>query len=185
MVKKLSIAAAVLALAVAAAGCGGGNDTTTTTAEATPAGEWADGFCTAVTTWESALKDIASQFTDLSSFSQEGLQNAADDAKSATDQLVADLKALGTPDTQSGEEVKSSVDTFSTTIQSQLDSIQTTVDETSGIAELPAAAKKITTSVTAMTTAFSDTWSTIQNADVGGELKDALDSSSACTDLRS
>jgi len=184
MTKRLTVVAAVLALAVAAAGCGGGDDTTTT-AEATPASEWADGFCTSVTTWESALKDIANQFTDLSSFSQDALQNAADDARTATDQFIEDVKALGAPDTQSGEEVKSSIDSFATTLQTELDSIQTTVDETTGIAELPTAVKDVTASITTMSEALSSTLSTIEGADVGTELKDALDSSPACTDLRS
>jgi hypothetical protein len=176
--------AAVLALAIAAAGCGGSDESSDTT-EATPTSEWADGFCTAITTWTDALKAVPDQFTDLSSFSEEGLQSAADDVQSATDTLVEDLKGLGAPDTASGDEVKSSIDDLSSTLETQLDSIQTTVDDTSGITELPGAAQDILASLSAMSTAFSSTLSTIEDADAQGELKDALDSSSACDDITS
>jgi methyl-accepting chemotaxis protein len=183
MTKRLTTtaAAAVATLALVAAGCGGGGDTTTT--EAAPAGEWADDFCTAITTWTDALKNVTDQFTDLSSFSEEGLRTASEDVKAATDTLVADLKGLGAPDTESGDEVKSSIDELSTTLESELETIQTTVDDTSGITELPAAARDIATSLSAMSTAFSSTLSTIEDADAQGELRDALEASPACSDI--
>ncbi len=174
--------AAAAVLAVAAAGCGGSDESSS---EATPTSEWADGFCTAITTWTDSLTSVKDQFTDLSSFSEEGLRSAADDVRSATDTLVEDLKGLGAPDTESGEEVKSSLDDLSSTLETESDAIQTTVDETSGITELPGAAKDILASLSAMSTAFSSTLDTIENADAKGELEDALEASPACDDLTS
>ena len=179
MRRKLLVAIGVALLAIAAAGCGGGDDAAETTTEATPASEWADGFCTAVSTWQSSLEDITGRFTSLSSLSSENLQAAADDAKTATDELIEDIRALGTPDTQSGEEI----DDLGSTLETELDSIQATLDETSGITELPGALKDVSSSIAAMTTAFSDTYSTIRDAGAEDELRDALESSSACDDV--
>jgi len=183
MTRKLLVAISVAALAISAAGCGGSDESSSETTEPAPASEWADGFCTAITTWTGALTSVKDQFTDLSSFSEEGLQTAADDVKTATDTLVEDLKGLGAPDTESGEEVKSSLDELSTTLETELDAIQTTADETSGITEVPGAAQDIASALAAMSTAFSSTLSTIESADAQNELKDALEASPACADI--
>ncbi len=185
MTRKVLVAIAAGVLLIASAGCGGGDDSSSGTTEATPASEWADGFCTAITTWTDALEGVSDQFTDLSSFSQEGLQSAADDIESATDALVEDLKGLGAPDTDSGEEVKSSIDELSSTLETELETIQTTVDGTSGITELPGAAQDILGSLSTMSTAFASTLSTLEDADVQGELEAALGSSSACDGVTS
>jgi hypothetical protein len=183
MRRKSLVAIGIAVLAIAAAGCGGGDNAAETTTGPTPASEWADGFCTAFGTWQSAMEDISGRFTSLSSLSRDNLQAAADDAKSATDQLIEDVRALGAPDTQSGEEIEASVDDLTSTLETELDSIQTTLDETSGITELPGALKDVSSSITAMTTAFSDTYSTIRDTGAEDELRNALESSSACDDI--
>ena len=181
---RTAVIACIAALALAAAGCGGSdNESTSGSTETTATSEWADGFCTAVTTWKDELKSVTDRFTSLSSFSEENLQTAADDAKNATDELVQSLRGLGAPDTESGQEVKDSIDALATTLESELDSIQKTVEETSGVTELPTAAKDVSASLSAMSTALSSTLSTIESADAQGELKDALDASPACSDL--
>ena len=181
MTRKLLIVFGVVVLAIAAAGCGGNDESTSETSEATPASEWADGFCTEITSWTEALKSAGEGLT--SDPSQDGLQTAADDVKSATETLLEDVKGLGAPDTESGQDVKDAIDELATTLETETDSIQTTVDETSGITDLPNAATEITGSFEAMSTAFSSTLSTIESADVQGELKDALEASPACTEI--
>ena len=177
---KLLATTAVTALAIAAAGCGGSDESSSDVA---PASQWADGFCTAVTSWTDTLKAVPDQFTTLSSLSEENFQAAADDIGAATDALVEELKGLGAPDTESGDEVKSSIDDLSSTLETELDSIQTTLDDASGITELPGAAQDVLASLSAMSGAFSTTLSSIEEADVQGELKDALESSSACDEI--
>jgi hypothetical protein len=184
MTRKLLLVASIAALAVAVAGCGGSDETSETT-EATPAAEWADGFCGAITAWTDSLTSVKDQFTDLSSFSEEGLRSAADDMRSATDALVDDIQGLGAPDTESGQEIKASLDELATTLESEAEAISTTVEETSGITEIPGAAKDVLESLETMGTAFESTLSTIEDADVQGELEDALESSSACDDITS
>jgi methyl-accepting chemotaxis protein len=173
------VALVVVALAVTAAGCGGsGNESQTN-----PTAEWASGFCTAITDWTDSLKDVRSEFSDTSNLSQDGLESAAEDVRSATDTLVSDLKDLGTPDTPSGEDVKSAVDSLTTTVDDETAQIQETAQGVSSIADLPSAVSEISASLSALSTAFSQTLQTIDNADATGELRTALEDSPECADV--
>jgi hypothetical protein len=170
----------VLALAGMAAGCGGDDES-----EADPTAAWASGFCSAVTDWTNELGTITSQFSDTSNLSQDGLESAASDLRDATDTLVSDLKDLGAPDTSSGEKVKDSLDTLSTTLDDETSEIETTAQGVSSVADLPSAITKISASLSALGTAFSQTLQAIDSADVGGELQTALEDSPECADIKS
>ena len=178
------IASTVAALALVAAGCGG-SDETTTSAETTATAEWADGFCTAITTWTDSIKSVTEQFTDLSSFSQDGLEAAANDVQDATNTLVDDLQGLGAPDTESGQAVKDSLDELTSTVESEVATIEETAQGVSGITGIPGAASSIQTSLTAMSTALNSTLQTVESADAKGEIQTALEDSPACADLPS
>ena len=169
----------VLALAVAATGCGGSDNSSDTSA----ADEWASGFCGAVTDWKNSLKDITSRFDDTSNLSADGVQSAADDARSATDTLISSIKDLGAPDTESGQEAKDAIDSLSTTLDTEMSSIQDTAKGVSSLTEIPGAISTISTSVAAMSAAFSQTLTTISDADTKGELKTAFEDSPDCADL--
>ena len=182
--RNLILAFLVLALAAVAAGCGGSDDETTTTETAATA-EWADGLCTAISTWKSSLSSIASQFTDLSSLTEDGVRSAADDAKEATDTFRDDLEGLGTPDTESGDEIKSSVDDLSSTVETEVDSLETTVGDVSSLADVPTAVTAATASIEKMSTALSSTITTIKAADTQGEIKAAIDNSPDCASVTS
>ena len=176
-------ASIVAALALVAAGCGGGGNSTTTTTTTASATEWANGFCSAFATWDQSFKDATSQFTSLSSLSKDNFQKAADDIDTATQQLITDLKNLGAPDTESGQQVKDAVDSLATTLQTQIDAIKKTIDQTSSLTEIPGAAQDVATSLDTMNTALSSTTKTIEDANVKGELTDALKSSPDCSNL--
>jgi phage-related protein len=170
----------VVALAGVAAGCGGSSDEQTD-----PTAAWASGFCSAITTWTDDLQSITQQFTDTSNLSQDGLESAAEDARTSTQQLVDSLKDLGAPDTDSGQEVKSALDTLSTTLDAETAQIQETAQGVTGVTDLPSAITKISASLSALGTAFSDTLQTIDTADTKGELQTALEDSPDCADISS
>jgi len=174
--------AAILALALAgvAAGCGGDDES-----ESDPTAVWADGFCSAVTDWTDDLQTITSQFSDTSNLSEDGLRSAATDVQSATQTLVDELRDLGAPETDSGEEVKNALDTLSTTLEDESSAIEDTANGVSSITELPSAITKISSSLSALGTAFSQTLQTIENADASGELRSALEDSPECADISS
>jgi hypothetical protein len=180
-VRRFWIAAIlVLALAGVAAGCGGDDET-----ESDPTAAWADGFCSAVTDWTDELQTITSQFSDTSNLSEDGLRSAATDVQSATQTLVDELRDLGAPETDSGEEVKNALDTLSTTLEDESSAIEDTANGVSSITELPSAITKISSSLSALGTAFSQTLQTIENADASGELRSALEDSPECADISS
>ena len=174
------VAIVVLAMAGMAAGCGGDDGS-----DADPTAAWASGFCSAVTDWTNELQTITSQFSDASNLSQDGLESAAGDLRDATDTLVSDLKDLGAPDTDSGEEVKSSLDTLSTTLETETAEIEETAQGVSSVTQLPGAISTISASLASLGNAFSETLQTIDNADVGGELQTALEDSPECADISS
>jgi len=174
------VAIVVLAMAGMAAGCGGDDGS-----DADPTAAWASGFCSAVTEWTNELQTITSQFSDASNLSQDGLESAAGDLRDATDTLVSDLKDLGAPDTDSGEEVKSSLDTLSTTLETETAEIEETAQGVSSVTQLPGAISTISASLASLGNAFSETLQTIDNADVGGELQTALEDSPECADISS
>lgn len=171
----------VLAFAGVAAGCGGSDDES----ESDPTAAWADGFCSAVTDWTDELQSITSQFSDTSNLSQDGIESAAADVQAATQTLVDQLRDLGAPKTDSGQEVENALDTLSTTLEDESAAIEDTANSVSGITELPSAITKILSSLSALGTAFSQTLQTIDDADVSGELRTALEDSPECADISS
>ena len=177
---RLALSAVVAVAALAAAGCGGSDDS-----ESDPTAAWASGFCTAVTDWTDELQTITSSFSDTSNLSEDGLRTAADDVRSATQQLVDEIRDLGAPETDGGEEIRSALDSLSTTLETESAGIEQTVDSISGLTGLANAAASITTSLSAMGTAFSETLQTIDAADVDGELQSALEDSPECADISS
>ena len=112
---RLTLIAALIvsALALVAAGCGGGDDESS---DAVAADQWADEFCAAVSSWKDHLQEIRDRFTDLSSLNEDTLNEAADDAESATDDFVDELKDIGRPDTASGQEIEDSIQTLEDTV---------------------------------------------------------------------
>ena len=177
MRKQVALATVVLALGLFAAGCGGSDE------EADPTAAWASDFCTAITDWTDSLGEVTSQFTDTSNLSQEGLQTAAEDTRSATEELVEDIRGLGAPGTDSGEEIRASLDELSTTLETEAEKISDTVEEASGITGIASAITAASTSLSAMSSAFATTLQTIEGADVDGELQSALEDSPECAGI--
>jgi uncharacterized protein YoxC len=175
---SLLIAIVAATLAVAAAGCGGGDESATSTAA-----EWADGFCSAVTTWTDDLQRIRDERGDPSSISLDSLRTAVDEVDTATEGFVEDVRGLGAPETESGQEVEDSLQTLADTVESEKADVQTAVEDASGITGIAEAVTAIGTSLSAMGTAFQEALTTIQNADVGGELETAFEQTDSCNEL--
>jgi len=179
---RLAVACvAVLALAVPVAGCGGGDEQSAQS----PTAEWADGFCTAITSWRDSLETATGDLADASSLSRESLERTADDVGAATEQLVDDLRALGAPDTESGQEVEAAIDELATTLETELTQVEETVQGISGLTGVPSALSSLSTSFSAMAAAFASSLEALENADVQGDLREALESSPACDELSS
>ncbi len=167
-------AGVVLAAALLAAGCGSSKSAETTTTSSTV--EWANGVCSAVTTYKNSLTDTAKTLTgDLS---KSGLQDAADQVKSATDTFISTTKSLGKPDTDAGKQAKTTLDTLSSQLDADATTIQSTTD--SGVlAGISTATGALATAQTQITTAFDQ----LKGLDAKGELGDAFSQASSCSSL--
>ena len=169
---SILLAVVVSMLALVAAGCGGGDDSTTSAAD-----EWANDFCTAITTCKDAS---AAALRNVSSVSRDEFEQAAEDVRQATSDLEDELRSLGAPETESGEAAKQAVDDFSSTVEADRADIETAVEGVSGITDLPGAVQDVTTSLASMNAALSSLLTTIDTEDAQDELKTAFENSDAC-----
>ena len=162
-----------MAAALLAAGCGSSKSSQPPTTA-----DWANGVCSAVTTYTKSLKDAAQTLTG--NVSKAGLQDAADSVKSATDTFVSDTKSLGKPNTNAGQQAKQTLDTLS----SQLKTGESTIEDAAGTGLLQGAAAvtaALATAQTQVTTAFNE----LKGLDAKGELSQAFSQASSCSSLTS
>ena len=176
--KRVFSFAALLAVVILAAGCGSDDSQPSSTAD------WADGVCTAITTWTDSVKTAADPLKS-GDISEDSLQSAADDVKSATDTLESDLKDLGQPDTEAGEQAKDSLDQLSSDLSTDTDTIESAVEDVSGVSGIAAAATTVTTTLTKMQTQITSTYTSLTQLDAKGELETAFQEASSCQQLTS
>jgi hypothetical protein len=176
-VRRLLPVALVIVIAALAAGCGSNESA----APATPA-DWANGVCSAINTWKDSLTAAAEPLKS-GNISTDSLQTAADDAKSATDTLQSDLKDLGKPNTQSGQQAQDEIDQLSSDLQTDVDTIKSAADEASGAGGIASAAKTASTTLETMQTQVSSTITSLQQLDPEGELKTAFQQADSCQQL--
>jgi hypothetical protein len=179
LVRRALAVAGICAAVVLAASCGGDDDSES----ASPATEWAGSFCTALGTWGNELQR-ATQTLVLSP-STETVQEAGDDIRTATDELVTELDALGAPDTESGQEVVDAVDELTTTLDDQVSEVEETIESLGDSEETG-----VSTTVPAISQAFAEmrlasasALQTIQTAAADSELTDAFEQASSCDNL--
>ena len=178
--KRSLLAATVAGAALLAAGCGSSSDSGSSDATATAT--WADGLCTAITTWQSSISAIADSLKG-GSLTQDSLQSAADDAKAATETFTSDLEGLGKPDTEAGQQAKESVDKLATDIKADVTTIENTVADASSVSGILKAVPTITSTLATAGTQITGTVSTLQGLDAKGEIKSAFTSAPSCDTL--
>jgi hypothetical protein len=170
-----SSAAAGLGALALLAGCGGEDEPAAT--------QWADGLCTAITDWRTSVDETVAALRDGVT-SRDDLREAADELDAATESLGDDLRGLGRPETESGEEAEAAVDELSTSVEDSADAVRSAVDGVSGLADLPGAASTVTTTLNALFEAVESTVVELQGLDPAGELEDAFRDADSCADLR-
>jgi hypothetical protein len=172
---RAAAAALVVALALLA-GCGGsGGDTSATET-------WASGVCDAVTSWQGELKSIG---TDLqqNALTKSSLQASIDKATNATKTLSDDLKQLGKPDTQAGEQAKGEVTKLTNELSKNVDAIETAIADSSDAAGVLNAVTVTSGALSTMGQQVSATVSQLEKLDAQGELQQAFDKASSCDSL--
>jgi hypothetical protein len=170
--------ASLFLLAVLAAGCGGGGSSNDTAS----AQDWADGVCSAINTWTDSLSSAAQSLSG-GNLSENSLGGVTDDVKDATAQLKDDLSGLGSPDTESGDQAKQSIDELSTNIQQGVDTIDGAVKDATSGGSIVAAVTTATSTLSTMGTQVQTTFGELEQ--LGGELESAFKNASSCKSLTS
>ena len=174
------IAALVSVLALGlAAGCGG-DDGGSSDASATD--DWANDVCSAVTDWTSAMTSVASSLRG-GNVSKDSLEEALDNMRDATDQFADDIRGLGRPDTEAGEEAKQTLDGLADDVEKGRDEIDDAVQGADTAQELFAAAPTVTQTLTTMSSDVATAFSSLQQLDAEGELEDAFTQAQSCDEL--
>lgn len=177
---KLLVSTALLALAlVLAAGCGGDDDDDQTSSQA-----WADDFCSAAADWRSSLDDIISGFGSPSDLNEDAIRDAVDEGLDTTEQFLEDVKGLGTPDTEAGQEVKGIVDDMSASVQTTVDDLRDTLGDSSSLQDLLVAAPQAAAQLGDLEQELQTSLDELENVDTG-EFKSELESNEDCAAAQS
>ena len=171
----------MLAAAVLAAGCGGADSSSSNGSSATPAGDWANSVCDAFTIWTNAITSAGQSVQDNPT--EDGLRAAGDEIKSATQTLSDELKSVGTPDTESGQQAKDAVDQLATKLDANLQKIETAINDASGASGALTAVSTAAATLVTMRNDLETTFRQLEQIDAQGELADAFQRSDACAGL--
>jgi hypothetical protein len=164
---------AIVAVVLAAGGCGG-SDTSSTQ-------DWADGLCSAISTWTSSLQTTVSGLQG--NFNKASLTSAVDDAQSSTKDFTDSLDELGTPDTDAGQQARDAVDGLSSQVKADIEAIQKAVEDASGVTGLLNAANVIKETITKAGSQVTSTLTTLQGLDAKGELEQGFKAAPSCQKL--
>lgn len=169
---RLLVLLAVVSLV--AAGCGGSKKPQT-------AAEWANSFCSSVSTWKTSLTTAKNDFT--ASPSKDSLKQAADDVNSATNTLSSDIKSLGKPPTSDGAKAQQQIDQLSTEVQQTKDTIKTATKSVTNLSNALNAASIVTSNLQKLKEEATTSFNQLKQLNPGGELETAFKQSSSCQSL--
>ena len=151
---------------------------------ATASEEWAGDVCGAVATWGESISTIATDFSD--GISREVVSEKVADAADATKELVDQLRDIGAPGTEAGDEAKSAIESLADDVESTVDTIKGEVEALpdSGVEGLVAGVAEIRTELTELVAKGRLTLDQIRQLDPADELMEAIESNATCQGLR-
>lgn len=150
---------------------------------------WADSVCTSLSTWRSSITSLADVGDET--LTPESLREKLDEADQATSELGEELRNLGPPDLEAGDQLKEELESESNDLASSFDTLkegaERAADSDSRAAFLEALAA-LAPQFQALLDAISSTVDTLQNANVAedaeAELQQAFADASSCQELR-
>ncbi len=171
----------VVILAVAAlfaSGCGSSD----TASDTNSAADWASGVCTSVSTWTTSIASVGTSLKN-GNLTKDSLTSAVDDAKEATQTFADDLKGLGTPDIEAGDQAKSTIDTLVSDLNAGITKIEDAATSVSGLSSIVSAVATISNAIVTMGNQVGAAFTSLKSLDAKGELEDAFTQTSACDSL--
>ena len=175
---RIAVGIVVAAVALVGAGCGssdGGGET-----EA-----WASGLCSSLQTWSEAVQAAGTTLQDTSSLSPESISGAIEGVIAATSTLAEDVKGLGRPDTESGQQAEATVTALADSLQTDAGTLQKALDDAgdAGLTGLLEQISTITQTLGSMASAVGQAFTDLQELDVQGELETAFTDADSCDGL--
>ena len=114
------------------------------------------------------------------------MKDAVDDLESATSEFVDDVRGLGTPDTEAGEQARESLDQLADEVDDSLSRrCESAVDDASGVSGVVEAVTAVSAAISALGAQLSSTFAELEQLDAGGELEDAFKEADSCDELES
>jgi uncharacterized protein YoxC len=168
---------AVVALATLASGCGGKSSSS----KSTSAADWANGLCSAVSTWSTSVQTTTTSLKG--NVTKDSLESASAEVTKATDKLGGDLKGLGTPDTESGKKATETLNTLTGQLKTDAQTIDKAVKEVSGTSSALQAVSTISSTLVTVGDQVTTAFTSIQQLDTKGELDKAFRNSEECKKL--
>jgi hypothetical protein len=172
--RRLQLGAVAALLAACATGCGSGS---TTTEQTSATIQWANGICSAISSYRSSVKEAASTIQS-GNVSQEGLSAAVDDITGATQTLTTTVRGLDKPATESADTVQKAFQSLAADLRTDAKAIdEATSGSSSFLNTVSVVSTTLATAQTQAQTALTD----LKTVDAKGELKDAFDKASSCS----
>jgi hypothetical protein len=154
------------------------------------AAEWADSVCSSFATWKSSIESLTK--VSGGTLTVDTLNQKIADGQAATQTLVDDLRALGPPDLQSGDQAKQQLTTDLAQIQAEFDTLKQGAEEATSAGSPTAffqALGKLAPQLQTLLDSVSKTISDVQNADVAAqdkaELQAGFADAQSCQELQS
>ena len=171
---RLSRIAVLLFAGVALAGCGGDDQSASE--------EYADDVCSTLSTWVTDVEETVRSLTDAGlSITQEDVETAVEETRDATATLSDDLQELGAPETEDGGEAQDELESLSTTLEQQVDTVEEALASGGGVTAITAT---VTAAISTAASAVNQAYQDLQGLDPAGELGEAFEDSEDCDSLR-
>ena len=151
--------------------------------------EWADSVCTSLADWRGSISALAD--ADGEPLTADTLGDRLDEAESATSDLLAELRDLGPPDLESGDDVEQALDDAAAGLEESFDDVQSAAEdatEAENQTEFLGALAELADDFAALFAQAGDIVSTLQSAslfeDASDELEQAFAGSESCQSLQ-
>lgn len=150
--------------------------------------EWAESVCASLSGWQGSITGLAEVEGELT---PQSLEERLDDAGAATDELVAEVEAIGPPDVEAGEEVEQALDDAADGLRGGYESLRAAAEDALD-AETPSAFLQELASLApefqALVQQVQETVAALQSASLFGEasaeLEQAFAEAPSCERLR-
>lgn len=151
--------------------------------------EWADSVCTSLSDWRSSIAALADPGGEP--LTAETLRDRLDQADDATSDLVDELRDLGPPDLEAGDEVERALDSAAAGLAASYADVQSAAEDAADAddqAELLTALAELADEFAALGGQARDIVATLQSAslfgDASAELEQAFAASDSCQALQ-